>query len=310
MRKIILVILSAGFCFISAAETEYSDDFKSDINNILSISKASDYVAEYNLKSVDVNKESVLKKFSRYESANPVMEKTNSSDSVNYFEDEEISFVKKGTVRYSVSKLSGNEQLIDFARFAIGNYGKKSSLTKNDASINAMDYVINYLKIDKKDFAFENVKEMITQVYDEKLNVVMKSSDGFTVFYRRKLSDLVSAGSGGRITVYLSPEGEVVGHTLQWRDLEFSKYSEKSFYPADEVAKFAESELKSLPNKASFRSIKLGYYFYGSRTFQENIFPVYQIIYTLEGSSTYREKLYNAITGNKFVPSDYVKKHE
>jgi len=223
--------------------------------------------------------------------------------------DEEIVF-SAGSLEYSVSKTTGAEALLDLARYAVGEKGEQA-LAESQLRQIAERYVREHITgVGPDELRFLSVKRIMNAVgkldpQSKQVSEVSTSVANYIVVYQRQIGKIPVLGSGENIRLYLSPNGEIIGHSKVWRDLRKDPVSVKPAIGTDQIRRiFTERHQPDPVQQIVVDQVRFGYLAYGRYSRQETLKPVYWVGFTYGPSSKRVIELYDAYTGQFIRPPE------
>ncbi|NDY42475.1 hypothetical protein G3N55_06415 [Dissulfurirhabdus thermomarina] len=127
----------------------------------------------------------------------------------------------------------------------------------------------------------------------------------YIALYERRLDDIPVIGPGGKIRIYFSSTGEVIGHAKTWRELRRIPGSEKAVLSPSAVRAAFEKRHEA-EKVAALRVDRLyfGYFAEGRYTRQQVLRPVYVIGYVTGPAAKRTFEMYDAVTGEDITPRE------
>ncbi len=267
-------------------------------------------VPAFNVKAYKTDDTAIQKKVKDVFGKNPVsknvraakIEKKDMADRVSH---------KAGSVEFEVSKSSGAEILIDLDKYTKSDK-KVGAAAKEKIRGIAHQYVKdNMPDIDQSEMEFKGIKTLVdsegklskegTVVSDVKHEVA-----NYIAIFGRNIGKTPVVGSGGIVRVYMSKNGDPIGHSKVWREIDKQPKFSKQAVPTSKIKeKFAGKHGKDNVKEVSANKLYFGYYEAGRYTKQETLQPVYMVGYTTGPESKETYEMYDAYTGEE-IPSKYV----
>lgn len=237
---------------------------------------------------------------------NPVAAKVRGRAAQETENDRAVKF-KNGSVELEVSKAAGAEILIDLDRYG---HREPPARTVDEKALerDARQYVReNMPDVDPNEVGFAGVKKIMDSVAkvadDGKLSEVKGGVANYIVIFQRKINKVPVVGPGEKIRVYLSSNGEVIGHSKIWREVDKTPRGAKPVVPPGRVHETLGQKLAKHPApRVEVDFFEFGYLGEGRYTKQDALKPVYLIGYKAGPESKRVIEIYDAYTGAEIPP--------
>lgn len=302
--SIILVFLSIFFTvnFSYAAKIEFTEEALKNAPEKKGINLKA--VPSYEIISYKFDRKLVNKRAKKIFSQNPVTKSIWNKKFTRKETDEEIIF-SSNNIEFRVAKATGAEALIDLNRYTISE--KQQKILKDEE---IKEIASKYLKdqfpdINLKEVKFMKIKKIINAIgrFDLKSKKSLEISSqiaNYIVIYQRIINGIPVIGSGGKIRIYLSSNGEPIGHSKIWRPLG-KPILVKPVLPTNKILRiFIKRHSKDRIESIKVVRLYFGYFAKGRYTKQKNLRPFYIIGYVYGPNSKLVLERYDAYTG-KFI---------
>lgn len=223
--------------------------------------------------------------------------------------DNEFIF-KAGTIEYRLSKIANNEMLLDLKRYTKAE--KTDAIDSLAAKQIALAYIKKHMKdVDENEMFYSQVVAIMlstTSGYGRVQGDRTDSIANYIVMFNRQTDNIPIIGPGGKIRVYLSRNGDVVGYSKLWRKYEKEKTEYKNVVSPK---KFKEKFINRITAEnysekdITLKSIEFGYFEAGRNKNQKISIPMYEMEYTYRESNSKRLiRYFDAYTGDPIEDSD------
>ena len=268
-------------------------------------------VPAFNVKPYKTDNIVIQKKVKHVFEKNPVsknvragkIDKKESADAVSH---------KAGSVEFEVSKISGAERLIDLDKYTKSDK-KVSDVGKEKIRGIAHQYVKdNMPDINPSEMEFKGIKTIVdSEGTLSKEGAVVSNVKhevaNYIAIFERKIGKTPVIGAGGSVRVYMSKNGDPIGHSKVWREIDKQPKFSKNAVPTSKIKeKFAAKHGKTNVKEVSANKLYFGYYEEGRNKKQDTLQPVYMVGYTTGPESKETYEMYNAYTGEEIQFPDPV----
>jgi len=217
-----------------------------------------------------------------------------------------------GSVQYEFSKTTGAEILMDLDQYT--HSAKLARPVKEgDLRARAKKYIQTYMPdVDQREVSFAGIKKIMNSV-GKLSNEGKDATDiatevaNYIAIFERKINNVPVIGAGEKIRVYMSSNGDIIGHSKVWRTLEREQKGPKPAVSSDKIKdKFREKHSKDLVQSIKVDSLYFGYFAHGRYRAQDVLRPVYMIGYTSGPESKRVFEMYDAYTGEEIREERHV----
>jgi hypothetical protein len=263
-------------------------------------------VPSYQIEPYKADRAALSEEASAVFSKSPVAAKVRGLKAEETESDKAVTF-RQGSVEFEVSKTTGAQILLDLDRYTRRD-GKGPDTTDDIARRRAQDY----LKQSMPDVSTHEVSSArIRKIMDSvgKVDARGATSDvttgvaNYIVVFQREINGIPVLGPGGKIRVYLSSGGDVIGHSKVWRDLRKEPVGRRPVVPPAQVKGTVQEKLsKNSAPKVEVDRFEFGYLGQGRYDRQELLRPVYLVGYTYGDYSKRTFLVFDAYTGEEIAP--------
>ncbi len=290
----------------SAATVTISADVKRKTAETLGIPAGG--VAPQGVRAYQVDEAAVKERANAVFTKNPVaMRMRLRGFSPERSEDERAIKFMNGSIELEVSKAAGAEIFLDLDRYA----NRETKMREVDEKLferDARAYIRTHMPdVDPGEVALYSVKKIMDSVArlddDGKMSEVRSGVANYIIVFQRRIKGVPVVGPGGKIRVYLSSNGEVIGHSKVWRQLDAPRGAAKPIVPPGRVQQALAERLRGHPAKSvEIDFFEFGYFAEGRYTRQDVLNPVYLIGYKGGPEEKRVIKVVDAYTGAEMAP--------
>jgi len=237
---------------------------------------------------------------------NPVAVKVRGKAAEETETDQAVKF-KNGSIEFEVSKTTGAEILIDLDRYTKREPPKRD-VDEKTLEREARQYVKEQMPdVDLNELSFKGVKKIIDSVSkvakDSTVTETTTEIANYILIFQRKVNKVPVVGPGEQVRVYLSNNGEIIGHSKIWRELDQAPKGKKPVVPHSKIMQGLEQKLaKSEAPDVEVDLLEFGYMGQGRYTKQAELRPVYLVGYKAGEESKRIIEVYDAYTGEEIAP--------
>jgi hypothetical protein len=261
----------------------------------------------YEFVPYKVNREAVNKRAEAVFKSNPVTRAVWKKRFETKDTNEEIIFSAEN-IEFRVSKAAGAEILMDLDRYTVAEE-QREALEEVKLKGIADKYIKEQLPdLNLSEIKYTKIKKIMDAVgtFDpESKKSLVDSSQvaNYIVVYERIIKGIPVIGSGEKIRIYLSSNGDPIGHSKVWRQLGKRVGVVKPVLSTDEIRKiFIRQHSKDQIESIKVDRLYFGYFAEGRYTKQKSLSLFYIIGYTYGLHSKRVLERYNAYTGEFVKP--------
>jgi hypothetical protein len=285
MKKLFVFITALFFMFSFSSNAEIKQDAKFDkmIGEIEGKISGKSF-SEIPHKQFILDKALAKQKSNNIFKSNPIA--MSSSKPVIESENEKEYIFKSGPIEYRLSKVANCEMLLNLNRYTVAE--KTNLIDSNRAIQIASSYIEKHMDdIQKNELSYSKVVSIVISGAqgDGKGNIKGKIQEdiaNYIVMFDRVIDNIPIIGPGGKIRVYLARNGEVIGHSKLWRQLEKGNNNLKKVISPREAKTIISGKILSENSpdvSPELKSMKFGYFEAGRNKKQDFSSPMYEIEY-------------------------------
>ena len=265
-----------------------------------------DGVPPHGVKAYALDRAAVKAKATSAFANNPVAAKVRGTAPVETETERAVKF-RSGSVEFEVSKSAGAEILLDLDRY--GKRGASGAALDNAAlERNARAYIrANMPDVNPAEASFAGVRKIMDKVAQVGENGALSNARtevaSYIAIFERKIGNVRVIGPGEKVRVYFAANGDVVGHSKIWRELDRTPRGAKPVVPPGRVQDAIGKALATHPApKVQVDYFDFGYLGQGRYSRQDTLNPVYFVGYTAGPETKRVIKVYDAFTGAEIAP--------
>ena len=212
------------------------------------------------------------------------------------------SIYRAGNIEFRVAKATGSEALINLDRYAIAE--KLSTPLPSEAIVRQTAF--KYVQGNMPDVKLGDLRlSRILKIMDaesessESGEISRRNSHvaNYIVIFERMLNNIPVLGPGEKVRIYLSAQGDVIGHSKVWRKIS-EDYRRGRAIPTQEILEhFIARHANDRADKIVVNQVQFGFLAEGRFARQESLGPVYMISYAHDPTSKKMIELFDAFTG-------------
>lgn len=219
--------------------------------------------------------------------------------------DEDLIF-SSGSIEFWVSKPTGAEILLDLSRYTVA---EKQRLRLGEKQIReiALKYVQEYMPdVDFHELRYVKIRKLMNAIGQlapegQVSNVAVEIAN-YIVVFQRVVEGIPVIGPGEQVRIYLSVNGDVIGHSKIWRQLG-RKIAVGPVLSTEEIKSiFIKRHAEDPVEEIVVDRLYFGYFAEGRYTSQKSLRPYYIIGYTYGPYSKRVLERYDAYTGELVNP--------
>jgi len=305
MKKIILFVLAASLP-LSAATVQVNSSIRDKTAASLGI--PADGVAPQAVRAYKTDRAALQQRAAAVFERNPVAAAKTKGRAPEASENEYGVTYRSGPIEYEVSNAAGAEILVDLDRYT---RREEASQTVDEKAIE--DYARKYIAenmsdVDQGEASFAGVKKIMDSIAsmskDGKVADVSSGVANYIAVFQRRINKVPVVGPGEKIRVYFAANGDVVGHSRIWREIEKTPAGPaRAVVSPGRVQEALAKTLAQHPAQSvEIDFLEFGYMGQGRYTRQETLNPVYLIGYKAGEESKRVIKVYDAYTGAELAP--------
>ncbi|WP_334110132.1 copper amine oxidase N-terminal domain-containing protein [Thermodesulfitimonas autotrophica] len=220
--------------------------------------------------------------------------------------DEDLIF-SSGSIEFWVAKPTGAEILLDLDRYAVAEK-QRSPLEEKRLKEIALNYIQEQIPdVNLGELRCAKVRKLMNasgqlDAESKTVSEVTTEIANYVVVYERLVGGIPVVGPGEQVRVYLSVNGDVIGHSKVWRQLG-EKTATKPVLSTNEIKSiFVKHHANDRVEKIEVDRLYFGYFAEGRYTTQKSLGPYYILGYTYGPYSKRVFERYDAYTGELVRP--------
>lgn len=250
----------------------------------------------------DVVEERAAQIFRKNPVTRPVWDKGFTSEEM----DEDLIF-SLGSIEFWVAKHTGAEILLDLDRYAVAEK-QRSPLDEKRLKGIALNYIQEQIPdVSLGELRCAKVRKLMNasgQLDAESKSVSKVTTEiaNYIVVYERLVGGIPVVGPGEQVRVYLSVNGDVIGHSKVWRRLGEKTATKPVLSTNEIIGIFMKHHANDRVEQIKVDRLYFGYFAEGRYTTQRSLGPCYILGYTYGSYSKRVLERYDAYTGELVKP--------
>jgi len=309
MKTMKVVTLLTAVLFVvsfsaSAATVEFGKGIREKTATTLGI--PSDGVPPQGVKAYAMDRAAVKTKAANTFANNPIAAKARAAAPQEKETERAVQY-RGGSIELEVSKAAGAEILVDLDRYA--HRGPAAAALDNTTlERNARAYIRAQMPdVNPAEAHFLGVKKIMDKVAQVGANGALSNERtevaNYIAVFERKIGNVRVLGPGEKIRVYFAANGDIVGHSKIWRELDRTARGAKPVVPPGRVQDTVGKALENHPApRVQVDYFEFGYLGRGRYSRQDTLDPVYLVGYTAGPETKRVIKIYDAYTGAEIPP--------